>query len=1049
MKLSEISVKRPVFATMMISALVVLGLFSYYQLSVDLFPDVDFPITVVQTIYPGAAAETVETEVSKKIEDVINQISGVRHITSRSQEGFSLIVIEFEMYKGGFESTQEVREKVAGVRAELPDEVEEPLIQNWDPDAQPILSLAVSGERPAREVTELAKNVIKKRLETIQGVGNIELSGGQEREILVALDPDRMESYGISVLDITGAITAANLEIPGGRIDESAREYTVRMAGRLVRVRDFDNVIVKNKNGIPVYLKNVATVSDTIAEQRSYSSYDMNPAVSLIVTKQSGANTVDMARLVRAAIVQLEEELPSDITIEIVQDNATFIEDSVHEILFNIRFGTILAVLVIFMFLLDYRPTIIAGLSIPISLVATFTIMNSLGFTINMMTLMGLSLSVGILIDDAIVVMENIYRHIDMGKSPVAAAIDGTKEIGLAVSATTFAIMVVFLPVAYMEGMVGQFFFEFGISVAFAVLISLFVAFSLTPMLSSRWLHKATAVAARTSSGGILLRMWYRVRNVLSLWNKFFDRLKPRYKGLLAASLRRRWLVILGALGSVALAAYMTKYVGAEFMTASDQNQLIVSVVTPPGTNLEESTARFRTAENRIRELKEVAHTYVTIGVGNAPVTDGSMFVKLIDRSERELTARQLVDSVRILLSDIAGARIAVADQQGEGGGEKPVELSIRGSDLDELARLAHKVQAIMRETSGTADIDNTMEEGKPEILVDVDRRLADDLGLDLYAIPATVRTLVEGEVVSTFKDGTEEYDVRVRLEEKFRSSMNDIGRILVLSDKELAGGEKPLIPLDRVAELEKGSSIGQYNRFDRQREIRVNSNVASWAFAGTITQQIMDKVSLMKLSPGYVIEPVGEAEMMEESFTNILLALMLAVIFIYLLLASQYESFFDPFSIMISLPLSLVGAILGLVGSSFSIMSMIGIVLLMGLVTKNAILLIDFVKQERAKGVSRTDAILSAGPIRLRPILMTTLATVFGMLPLALGIGPGAEFRAPMAKAVIGGMLSSTLLTLVVVPVVYTLVDDFVGLFRRKKKDGSLVENEGTAISG
>ncbi|RKX29570.1 MAG: AcrB/AcrD/AcrF family protein [Candidatus Zixiibacteriota bacterium] len=1047
MKLSEISVKRPVFATMMISTLLVLGIFSYFELSVNLFPDVDFPITIVQTVYPGAAAETIETEVSKKIEDAVNEISGIRHITSRSQEGFSLVVIEFELYKGGFECTQEVREKVAGIRVNLPDDIEEPLVQNFDPDAQPIISLAISGERPVREVTEIAKNVIKKRLETVQGVGNIDLIGGQDREILVALDPEKMESFGVSIHDITTAISAANLEIPGGRVDESSREYTLRMAGRLERVRDFDNIIVKNKKGIPVYLKNLATVSDTVAEQRSFSSYNMNPAVSLTVTKQSGANTVDMARKVRAVIGTLEEELPSDISIEIVQDYSTFIEDSIHEILFNIQLGTILAILVIFLFLLNYRPTIIAGLSIPISLVATFTIMNSLGFTINMMTLMGLSLSVGILVDDAIVVMENIYRHIDMGKPPMKAAIEGTKEIGLAVSATTFSIVVVFLPVAYMEGMVGQFFFEFGITVAFAVLISLFVAFSLTPMLSSRWLHKLNSETEKASDPGLFLRLWYTLRNILSFWNRTFDSIKPKYERLLAASLRKRWVVILAALGSVALAGFMTRFVGAEFMASSDQNQLIVSMVTPPGTNLDETVKRFHEAETRVRNLKEVENTFITIGVGNNPVTDGSLLVKLIDRSEREITARQLVDSVRILLAEIPGARIAVADQKGEGGGEKPVELSIRGSDLQELTRLAHAVQKIIRETPGTADVDNTMEEGKPEIHVNVDRRIADDLGLNLYQIPATVRTLVEGEVVSTFKEDSEEYDVRVKLDKKYRSSMSDIERILVKSDKELPGGKKPLIPLGRVANLEKTTSIGQYNRYDRQREVRVNANIASWAFVGTITRQVMENVKQMNLSPGYVIEPVGEAELMEESFSSIFKALILSIIFIYLLLASQYESFFDPFSIMISLPLSLVGAILGLVGSSFSIVSLIGIVLLMGLVTKNAILLIDFVKQERAKGVSRNDAILSAGPIRLRPILMTALATVFGMLPLALGIGPGAEMRAPMARAVIGGMISSTLLTLVVVPVVYTLIDDFVGFFRRKKVISALGKEE-TVVS-
>jgi len=1048
MKLSEIAVKRPVFATMMIAALLVLGIFSYYSLSVNLFPDVDFPISIVQTIYPGAAAETVETEVSKKIEDAINEISGIKHITSRSSEGYSLIIVEFQLYKDGFESTQEVREKMGGIRAELPDEIEEPIVQNYDPDAEAIISLAVSGKRPAREITELTKNIIKKQIETVPGVGNVEMIGGQEREILIALNPEKMESYGIAVSDVQGAISAANLEIPGGRVEESSREYIVRMAGRLDRVNEFDNVIVKNKKGIPVYLNDIAIVKDTVEEQRSFASYNMNPAVSLSIKKQSGTNTVDMARKVKEYITKLQEDLPGDIEIEIVSDMSIFIEESIHEILFNIRFGTILAVLVIFLFLLDYRPTIIAGLSIPISLVATFTIMNSLGFTINMMTLMGLSLAVGILIDDAIVVMENVYRHISMGKGKVQAAIDGTKEIGLAVMATTFAIMVVFLPVAYMEGLVGRFFFEFGITVAFAVLVSLFVAFTLTPMMSSKWLS-IKKENNNNNKKSLLRRIWNSIYNFLSLWNKFFNSLNPKYKSLLRGSLNHRWMVILFAFLTVVFAGFMAQFVGMEFITQSDQNQMIITMSSPPGSNLDGSIKKLQEIETITRKMSEVKNTFITIGEGNAPVTDGSLLVKFVDRSERLLSAKQLIDSTRVLVADIPGAIISIAAQKGEGGGEKPIEVSIRGDDLDELTKIAHSAQQIMYKIPGTVDVENSLEEGKPEIKVEIDRRLADDLALSLYQIPVTVRSLIEGEVVSTYKDGDEEYDVRIRLDDKYRSSMASLERILVLSDKDLPNGDKLLVPLGRVAKLQKSSSIGQYNRFDRQREVRVNANVASWAFAGTVSSEIMEEVALIDLPPGYSVNLVGEQEMMEESFTNILKALFLAVIFIYLLLASQYESFFDPLSIMISLPLSLVGAILGLVGSSFSIMSLIGIVLLMGLVTKNAILLIDFVKQEREKGVSRTEAILKAGPIRLRPILMTTLATVFGMLPLALGLGPGAEFRSPMAKAVIGGMLSSTLLTLVVVPVVYTLIDDFVGFFRKNKEDKVEIIKEETVVSG
>lgn len=1051
MKISEISIKRPVFATMMIGALLVLGLFSYYDLPIELMPEIDFPYVVVQTVYPGASAETVETEVTKKIEEVISQISGVRHVTSRSREGYMLSFVEFELEKDGSIAAQDVREKVSAVRAELPDDIDEPVISQFDPQASAIMSLVISGQRPPRELTQITKDKIKPRLETVSGVGQVTMVGASEREIRISLDIEKMEAYGVSIQAVQQSVMAANLEIPGGRVNETATEYLVRMQGRVDKVADFNDVIVKNEKGTPIYLSNIARIIDTIIEQRSLSRYNGNPALGVEITRQSGANVVELARQIRAVLNQLNEELPPDMAIVVVNDNSTWIEDSVHEILFNIRLGTFLAVLVIFLFLLDYRPTIITGLSIPISLVAAFTAMKFLNFSINTMTLMSLSLAVGILIDDAIVVVENIYRHLSEGKSPFKAAFEGTREIGLAVMATTFSIMVVFLPVAFMEGIVGRFFYQFGMTVAFAVLISLFVAFTLTPMMSSRMLRpeKEGKNSEFLARGGTTLlgKIWHPIFKVLNYWNVFFDAFKPRYKALLSASLDRRWLVILIATVSFVLALVMGRFLGSEFFPETDQGKMFISVETPPGTKLEGTSEIISQIEDIVVGLPEVANRYVTIGSGNNPVTDGTILVQLVDAEERILSAKMLADSVRSLISDIPGIKYSVGIEEGHAGGSKPVELSVRGENPDELTRLTHIVQNIAYIIPGTVDIDNTLQEGKPEIRVDIDRKLADDLGLNLAMVHQSVRYLVEGDVVTRFKDGDEDYDVRVQLDDKYRSSMTDLGRILIESNKEVPGKDPFLVPLRQIATFEKQTSIGEYMRFDRQREARVNMNVLTGYFAGTITQQIMTEVgNQVKLPPGYDITPVGTQEIMTESFQSIFKALLLAVIFIYFLLASQYESFFDPFSIMFSLPLSLIGAILGLLifNDSLSILSLIGIVLLMGLVTKNAILLIDFVKQQREKGVPRKEAILIAGPIRLRPILMTTFATIFGMLPLALGLGPGAELRAPMARAVIGGMISSTLLTLVVVPVVYTLIDDFVGFFRKTKKmDRLAIEKE------
>jgi hydrophobe/amphiphile efflux-1 (HAE1) family protein len=1043
MKISDISIRRPVFATMMISALLVLGWFSYTSLSVEMFPKMDFPFVVVQTVYPGASAETIETDVTKKIEEAVNQISGIRNIQSKAQEGFTYTFIEFELEIDGKLAAQDVREKVAGIRSELPTDIEDPIISQFDIEGGSMMSITVSGRRTERQITELVKNYIKPRLEAVSGVGSVEIVGGKEREILVSLNPQSMESYEVSVDDVRGALMMSNLEIPGGRVNESEREYIVRVKGKLTSVEEFNSLVVKNNEGTPVFLSDIATVRDTIVEQRSLARYNGSPAVAIEIKRQSGANVVDLAGRVRTTLGILEKEVPPDIKLDIVNDDSHFIQDSIHEIIFNIEFGTLLAVFVIFLFLLDLRPTIITGLSIPISIIATFTIMKFLGFTINFMTLLGLSLAVGILIDDSIVVVENIYRKIEEGLSPFEAAFSGTQEIGLAVMATTFSIVAVFLPVAFMAGIVGRFFYQFGMTVAFAVLISLFVAFTLVPMLASRTQRprEDAAYLDPEKATNLWWRLWLRIRRPLSLWDRAFESTKPYYIRLLSSALQRRWLVVLVATVAfvVSIGMVAAGLLGSEFMSSADEGKMYISVVTPPGTTLDQTSRRVATLETILKRLPEVTGTYVTIGGVNTPVTQSSLLVLLTDARERTTSSQDLVDSVRGLLSNVPGVKLAVSTQRGEGGGSKPVEFSVRGENRNELVKLTHQLQRILASTPGTADVDNSLEEGKPEFQISVDRQAADDLGINVMSISQTIRNLVEGDVVTRYKEGDQDYDVRIRLDEQFRDSEEAVGRIMVASNKDVPGYNTFLLPLNRVTKIEKGVSIGEYARYDRLPEVRVNANLLSGYYSGSMTEQVQLQIdSLIQLAPGYSIKPVGEYEIMAESFQNIKVALALAVIFIYLLLASQYESFFDPFSIMLSLPFSLIGAILALWvwGSSVNIMTMVGIVMLMGLVTKNAILLIDFVKQRREAGMDRTEAILQAGPIRLRPILMTTFATVFGMLPLALGIGPGAEMRAPMARAVIGGVISSTLLTLVIVPVVYTIIDDFVGFFRRKKKE-------------
>jgi HAE1 family hydrophobic/amphiphilic exporter-1 len=1018
------------------------------DLPVELYPDVDFPFVIVQTVYPGASAESIETDVTKPIEDEVNQIAGIRHITAWSREGYSLIFIEFELETEGAVATQDVREKVAGIRSDLPDDIEEPVVSQYNHDAEAIMSITVSGRRPAKDITQLVKDQIIPRIESIAGVGTVNLIGGHDREVLISLNPQSMEAKQITVEDVTLAVQSANMDIPGGRIDEADQEFLVRVKGRLDRVEQFNHIIVKNRKGTPIFLSDVATVSDTIAEQRSLARLNGTPAVTMSVLKQSGANVVALARDVRAELNNMRAELPPDLQMTIVNDNSVWIEDSIAEILNNIQFGTLLAVIVIFLFLLDVRPTIITGLSIPISIVATFTAMKFLGFSINMMTLLGLSLAVGILIDDSIVVVENIYRRIQEGESPLQAAFTGTDEIGLAVAATTFSIMVVFLPVAFMEGIVGRFFYQFGMTVSIAVLVSLFVAFTLVPMLASRpKLRLKLLIPAADKSK----RLWPFFERILGVWNKLFNGIRPIYDVLLKTAMRHRILTMAIATAVFIFSLFLGSTIPAEWMTETDQGKVWVSISTPPGSSLDVTSARAGELEAKVKALPEVDGQFLTIGGGNNEVTDGSLLVLLKDKKERTRSAAQLVPIVRDIAHAVPGMKTSVQTEPTEGGSSKPIEFSIRGEDRNELARIAHRVQDIFEKNPGTADVDNTLEEGKPEMQIDVDRRLADDLGVNLYNLSSTVRTLIEGDKVTRYKEGDNEYDVRVRLDARYRASTADIGRILIGSEKEIDGINKLLIPISRVADLESKTSIGEYARFDRRPEVRVNANPALGAASGTVSQELVAQVdSLVQLSPGYTVAPVGMEEIRGESNQNMLIALFLAVMFIYITLASQYGSFFDPLSIMLSLPLSLIGAFLALkaFGSTMNIMTNIGIVMLMGLVTKNAILLIDFVKQRREQGVDRLAAIVGAGQTRFRPILMTAMATVFGMLPLALGLGEGAELRAPMARAVIGGMISSTVLTLVVVPVVYSLIDDSVEWFKRLFVTSEIKPEDGVSFA-
>jgi HAE1 family hydrophobic/amphiphilic exporter-1 len=1014
MFLSELSIKQPVLTTMMAVSLVTLGVFSYRELSVDLFPDVELPVLTVQTQYIGASPETVEREVTKRIEEVLNTISGVRHITSTSTEGLSAIVVEFRLGTSIHTAQQDAQAKINSIRADFPRDMKEPVIQRLDFNAMPVVSIAVeSRSADIKTLSSLAEKVIKKRLELVQGVGQVNLVGLARREIQILIDRDKLRAFGLTYAQVAAALSRENVDVPAGKLEQGRIEPMVRVAGKFRSVDAFSKLIVAVKGGRAIYLPEIARVVDGIEERRSASLINETEGLALEVVKQSGANTVDVADAVAAAIRQINSELPPHIRLRPVVDRSIFIRDSVEDVQTTLLIGAGLTVLIVFLFLNSWRSTVITGLALPVSVISTFIVMRGLHFTLNILTLMGLSLAIGLLIDDAIVVRENIVRHMHAGVDHYTAAREATSEIGLAVMATTFTIIAVFVPVAFMGGIIGRFFYQFGITIGFAVLVSLFVSFTIDPMLSSRWYDPAAdPTVPRTWLGHILARL-----------NDQLERVQNLIAAALGWSLRHRWAVV--SIGLIAVTSSFALFgkLGSAFMPEADPGELQVTYKADPGVSLERSVEIARLISQEVRREPGIAYTYTSIGANGAtPINEGLMYVKLADPKTRPHYT-VITANLRRRMQRFRSLRTAVALYDEMSGGRKPVEISVRGAELPRISAIAGRLMAEMKRIPNTVDIDSSEEQQRPEVRIAVDRSAAGDLGLDVGTIASTVRGLVAGEVVSQFEDADgDSYDVRLRVDAPHRTYNAD------LLDLDLPGQfGRALIPLRQVARLETGAAPSKINRWDLMREIRVGANTQGRSL-GEVVSDIKARAAALNLPAGYSITFTGEAEDMVESFGYVMQSLLLAVILIYAILASQFRSFLQPFAIMFSLPLSLIGvaAMLYLAHDTLNMMSQIGLILLMGLVTKNAILMIDFTNQQRREGRSRREALISAARIRLRPIIMTTLAMIFGMLPLAFEWGSGAEFRAPMARAVIGGLITSTLLTLVVVPVVYTYLDDF-----------------------
>ncbi len=1022
MRLADLSINQPVFITMIVVVILVLGTISFLGMGLDLFPDISMPIVVIQTVYPGASPQEVESLVSKPIEELLSSLSRVQSVRSTSTESLSQVVIEFDMEYSSRSATDDVRERMAVARALLPTDARDPTVVRFDPVALPILTLAIAdpeGMLSPADLRAVGDDVVKPRIERLDGVASVSVAGGLEREVQVDLRLDRVRAHNIPVPQIIGAIKAQNLNLPGGRLTEGDSERLLRTAGEFRSVDRIEAVQVPRPQGSPLLLRDLATVSDGYKEARVLSRLNGRDAVTLSVQKQSGTNTVRVADAVKGQVTALRQSRP-DLAFTVVGDQSTFTRDANNDVLINLVLGGLLAAVVVFLFFWDLRNTLVTIVGLPVILLGAFAAMKSMGMSLNMMTLMALSLSVGMLIDDAMVVRENIFRRMEGGEEPRSAARSGTAEIALAVMATTFTIVAVFAPIAFVTGIAGKVFREFGLTVVAAVLISLVEAFTLAPMLSAHFFKPMSAdkLSAHQARGGV------------------FAGIQAGYRSFLAWSLRFRPVVVVISLVAFAGSLLAFPLLGQSFIPSLDASEFRINLELPAGSSLAQTDRAARQVEAIFMAEPEVVYAFAQVGSVEGGVEKATMFVKL--KTERRRV--QFVDRLRPQLAALPNLTYNIEHEGLTYSGStsstlgREFQINVRGQDLEELDRVSQSIVEALQSIPGAVDVDRSIRPGRPEAQVEVNEALAADLGVNTAQVATTVRALVNGETASKFRTPAKDYDIVVRLQESDRQNLADVLKLPITT----AGGNQ--IPLAAVASVETALGPTQIERQDRQRQVIIGAGYQNRSL-GEIRDDAQKAIAAMKLPPGVSVSFSGQAKYMDDVMQALLGAILLSVLFIYVVLASQFGSFVQPVIIMLSLPLSIVGAIGALLvaGKPFDMLAFIGIIMLMGLVTKNAILLIDFINNRRRAGMERNEAILAAAPIRLRPILMTTLAMIFGMIPTAIGLGTGSELRAPMGITVIGGLITSTVLTLLVVPVAYSFVDDLAGLFRAGRRGRAL----------
>lgn len=1021
MSIADICIRRPVFTWVLVAIPAVLGVVSYGSLGLDLFPKVDFPVVAVTCQLPGASVEEMETGVAKVLEETINTVSGIDDLITTAREGSVTIVSQFVLEKDGNVAAQEIRDKLSGVMQRLPEGTKTPVVDKFDLDAAPVLTIAVSGRRDAREVTEIARRQIQEVLQTVNGVGAAFLSGGRTRAINVHLDTDKLTSYRLSAEEVRRAIIAQNLEVPGGLVDQGPRELMLRTLGRIQSPADFGRIIVANRKGFPIRVSDVGRVEDSIEIPRSLCKLDDNPAVSVFIQKQSGTNTVTVVDNILKRIEKIKPTLPADIRIETTQDMSRFIRRSIEELKFHLLLAGVLVSATILLFIRDWRTTVIATLAIPTSIAPTFLCMHWMGFTLNNITMLGLILAIGIVIDDAVVVHENIFRHMEeFGRDSFEAARLGTKEIALAVLATSLSLMVVFLPISFMGGLVGRFFSSFGLTVAFAVGMSLFVSMTLTPMLCSRFLKLEPGGGHKSSKSG-------------AVWQS----IEGSYLAMLRWSLRHRVLVCIGSILVVFSTVPLAMSLGANLVPRDDQSEMQAVIVLPEGYTLERAERVIGEIVSRFKSMPGVVKTFTSIGQGGrnakgqGDVTKCNIYIRLKEIEDRSFSQFQVMARARELMKDFPDLRIAITDVQAiqaAGQDSRLFQMSLTGPDLKQLIEYGTDIKSKLIESGTLTDVDTSVSLRKPEVQVAIDRDRAADLGIDVDTIATTLNVLVGGQIVSNYKEGTEQYDVWLRADQPFRINPQ------LLDTFTIPTKNGQLVQLSAIVKMNEDLGPSQIDRYNRQRQIKIVGNPSETSSLNAAVTTAREIAAGLNMTAGYDITFLGQAKTMGETGYYFAIAFGLSVLFMYLIIAAQFESWIQPISILASLPVTIPFGLLSLVifRQPIDLYSLFGLFMLVGIVKKNGILQVDKTNELRRGGMERDKAIIEANSVRLRPILMTTMMLVAAMIPIALGQGPGAAARASMAKVIIGGQMFSLVLALIVTPVVYSLLDGMSSSFSR-----------------